>query len=174
MIQEKTPRRSKSSDKELTLRNKLWPKLDEGTLFVHYDQRGGYTDIPRTMPFIMQILDDLSNGKPVSAAYLDIWCRDFHHHSFAILNNPHVSASVSGFRGERGQTAWKERLNILKKLGFIDTQPGPGAEHRYILIYNPHLIIRKIFQRRKLTERESAAYNALCERALEVGITDFD
>ena len=40
----------------------------------------GFVNIPRTMPYILNILDYLAKnngGSPVGSTYLSLWCRDF-------------------------------------------------------------------------------------------------
>ena len=59
----------KIAEKQRQLRQKLWPDLDESKLWVR-TQKSGFTTIPRTMPLILQIMDAMSKGKPVSTTYL--------------------------------------------------------------------------------------------------------
>jgi hypothetical protein len=68
------------------LRSRLWPKLDESKLW-HREKKHGFITIPRPMPLIMKIMDDLAGGQPVSTAYLELWCRSFDE-SFVTLSNP--------------------------------------------------------------------------------------
>src|SRR5689334_16162213 len=86
-------------EKQLLLRSKLWPHLDEGRLWVRTKQ-AGFTTIPRTMPLILHIMDAMSKGKPVSSTYLELWCRAFDE-CFVTMNRPLELAFHSGFAGQR-------------------------------------------------------------------------
>jgi hypothetical protein len=59
-------------EKQLAQRELLWPGAEPGLW--HRKANKGFATIPKTMPLILQIMDDLSNGKPLSATYLGLWC----------------------------------------------------------------------------------------------------
>ena len=84
----------------------------------------GFTTLPRAMPLVMQIADGLSKGKPVSTTYLELWCRA-HDEYLVNLRNAEEIAYHSGFSGQRALSTWRERLRILRDLGFIETREGP-------------------------------------------------
>ena len=107
------------------LRNSLWPKLNERWLWMRAIS-AGWLSIPRTMPLLLQMMDNLSKGKPVSSAYLDLWCRAYDD-SFVIANKDREMAFFSGFTGERAERTWASRMRILADLGFIDIKDGPNG-----------------------------------------------
>lgn len=123
------------------LRTKLWPDIKEEDLWPRTKQTG-FTIMPRTMPLILQIMDCLAKGKPVSRTYLDLWCRA-HNENVVKLEKHAQMAFYAGYRGERREQAWKERLRELRKLGFIDVKPGANGEFTFALILNPHAVIKK-------------------------------
>lgn len=164
-------KKNKAAERELKLREQYWPQLDANDIWKK--DNGGFTSIPRALPLILQIMDDLSNNKPLSKVFLDLWCRDFNGYGFVTIANPMQSAFSSGFRGQRAITAWRERIKILKDLSFIDTKPGSSGEHHYILIKNPYHAIKQHKNSNTVGLREDS-YNALYERALEIGIGDLD
>src|SRR5690554_2498682 len=93
-------RSSKMSNRTFELRGQLWPDLDESLLWDRTRAKG-FTTIPRTMPFILDIMDDLAGkGTPVSKAYLGLWCRIFDE-GMLELKDYHDLASESGFTGQR-------------------------------------------------------------------------
>jgi len=59
------------TQKQLDQREALWPKA-EPRLW-HRKVHDGFTTIPKTMPLVLQITDEMSNGKPLSATYLSLW-----------------------------------------------------------------------------------------------------
>jgi hypothetical protein len=156
---------------QLILRDKLWPKLDGKKLWLRKGSKG-FTTIPRTMPLLLEIMDSLSNGKPISSAYLDLWCRAFDE-CFVTLNKPREMAFFSGYTGQRAEQTWVSRIKILQKLGFIDTKPGPSGQLSYALIWNPYDVVEQHYKKRTAGMREDL-YNALLQRANEIKADDLD
>jgi hypothetical protein len=164
-------RRSKIKESQQKLRARLWPKLDEARLW-HRQTKQGFITIPRPMPLIMEIMDDMANGKPVSSAYLELWCRSFDE-GFVTLSKQDEIAFASGFSGQRGTSTWRQRMKILQELGFIDLAPGPSGPMSYALIWNPYFVIKDHKEQNTPGLREDL-YNALMGRAYEIGADDFD
>ena len=161
---------AKKTESNIVRRKKFWPDLQDEDLWIR-TQRKGFTTIPRPMPLIMQIMDQLSKKtKPVSSTYLELWCRSFDD-CFVTLNNQAVLAFHSGFEGQRALATWRGRLDILNELGFIDLKPGPNGEMSYALILNPFHVIKKLYEEKRIAE---GIYNALIDRMIEIKATDFD
>lgn len=162
---EKSTRSKRISENKLKLRNELWPIIDQSLLYDR-TKESGFTTIPRTMPLILSLMDELSNGKPVSSTFLSLWCRVFDE-GMVVLKNPKELAFEAGFTGERAETTWRTRMKTLVDLGFISAKPGTSGEFHYILIFNPHKIIEKLKAANKI--HQTAAYNAYYERLVEIG-----
>ncbi len=163
--------RKKIAQRQLDLRNRLWPTHHDGHIWQR-KQHNGFATIPRTMPLIMTIMDDLSDGKPVASTYIDLWCRAFDE-CFVTLSKPREMAFHAGFTGQRGERTWRERMRILHDLGFIDIKEGPSGPMSYALILNPYLVIRRLMLAQHPGVRTDK-YNALMERAGEIGATDLE
>lgn len=168
-LAKKSPKRIRQ--RQLELRARLWPDLDTSKL---WDRKvsTGFTTVPRTMPLILSIMDDLSGGQRVSETYLELWCRMFDE-SFVTLSKSREMAFFSGFTGERAERTWRERLKRLQDLGFIELKPGPAGSYSYALVFNPYLVIKQLKDAKHAGITESK-YNALQERALEIGAEDLD
>lgn len=163
--------RKKIAQRQLDLRARLWPALTEGAIWQR-KKHDGFTTIPRTMPLMMSIMDDLSGGQPISLTYLELWCRAFDE-CFVTLSKPREMAFHSGFTGQRAERTWRARMKILVELGFIDVREGPSGPMSYALIYNPYLVIRRLHAQKRTGVREDK-YNALLERAGEISASDLD
>jgi len=163
--------RAKITKSQLQLRSKLWPKLDEELLWLR-KEKTGFITIPRGMPLILQIMDALSKGKPVSTTYLEMWCRSWDE-CFVTLNKASEMAFHAGFVGQRAVTTWRGRVKILADLGFIDVKPGSSGPFSYALIFNPYLVIKAHHEKGTAGLGEDQ-YNALMERAIEIGADDLD
>ena len=162
--------RKKIAQRQLELRNRLWPDLTDGHIW-RRQHHHGFTTIPRTMPLILSIMDDLA-GTPVAMAYLELWGRSFDE-GFVTLSKPREIAFHAGFDGQRGERTWRTKMKALADLGFIQTQSGPSGVMSYALILNPYLVIRRLHGEKTPGLREDK-YNALVERAVEIGAEDLD
>ena len=126
----------KTAHRKLQLRQKLWPDVSDEDLWLHKTSPGWLT-VPRTIPIILRIMDILApKGKPVSATYLDLWCRTFND-SFVVVSNPREMAFFSGFTGERSHHTWASRIQQLQELGFIEFKEGASGPVNYVLLRNP-------------------------------------
>src|SRR5260221_14272792 len=127
-------------ENRLALRRQLWPEINEDDLWSHR-RRDGFIPIPRVMPLVLQIMNDLA-GLPVGSTYLDLWCRKFDE-QFITLNRPLKEyAFYAGFSGQRSEQTWKERVRQLAKLGFLKIEKGAHGEFSYVLIVNPLKVIQ--------------------------------
>ena len=156
------------SKKQLAIRELHWPKAEPYL----WDRKAhkGFTTIPKTMPMILKIMDEMTKGAPVSSTYLNLWCNTWDN-SFVTLNRNGEMANASGFGGQRGEHTWLTRVKKLQELCFIDVKPGKSGPFGNAIIWNPHLVIRwhKAQGTPGLT---SASFNALLEQALEIGAQD--
>jgi hypothetical protein len=169
MAKENKNRFSKIARQKLALRDSLWPKLDEETLWMR-EKSDDWLSVPRAMPLLQQIMDNLSKGKPVSATYFDLWCRTYDD-SFIIANKSREMAFFSGFTGERAERTWASRMHILADLGFIDIKEGPNGPISYVLILNPYHVVNRHVE---LGNINAATFNALKQRMIEIGAQDLD
>lgn len=165
-------RRSKAQETSLKMRQYLWPGLKEDQLW-NRKTKYGFTTIPRTMPTLMNIINDLSkkvnDGKaaPAGKAYLVLWCRVWDE-GIVRIENEAVAAAEAGYTGERNITTWRSHLKILKSLEFIDYKDEGST--KYILIFNPYHVIKA-----RRNEIQTGIFTDLYQRALEIGAaSDFD
>lgn len=159
---EKIDRRTKR------LRDNLWS--DAPTRIWDYQTSDGWLNIPRSMPVIMRILDSLTKGQPVSATYLELWCRTYND-GFVTASRLREMAFFSGFDGERAHRTWLSRIKKLHDLGFIDVKEGPSGPVSYILVENPYTPLQKLREEGMIPDR---FWNALIARMIEIGADDLD
>jgi hypothetical protein len=154
--------------KQLALRDHLWP----GSAQYVWDRKAhkGFTTIPKTMPLIMRIMDEMTKGAPVSSTYMTLWCSTWDN-GFVQVIKPSEMAFASGFGGQRGEHTWAARMKKLEELQFISLKAGKAGPMTHALIHNPHLILRWHHEQ-KTPGLVDASYNALIGLALEVGAMD--
>ncbi len=155
--------------RQLAARSKLWPELTDAMLW-NMDNEG-WVALPRLMPLMMSIMDDLSDkGFPISRTYLEMWAR-LREEQFLTLNRPEEMAFHAGFEGQRALRTWKDRVQRLANLGFIGLVPGPLGDLSYAVFYNPYHVIKRAYLARRVQERK---WQALVVRANEVSAFDLD
>jgi len=155
--------------RQIVARSKLWPELQEPMLWRMENE--GWVAVPRLMPLMMSIMDDLSGkGYPVGRTYFEMWCR-LREEQFLTLNRPEEMAFHAGFEGQRALRTWKDRVQRLANLGFIGLKAGPLGDFSYAVFYNPYHVVKRAFLAGKVQERK---WQALIIRANEVGAFDPD
>lgn len=170
MVTIQSARAAKLNEKRLQLRRQYWPGVPEEALW-HRKKSKGFITIPRTLPLVLSILDDMSKNRPLSSTYFGLWCRTFDENMVTTVS-PEQMAFEAGFRGQRGAQTWRARMQILVNLGFIMAQPGANGPFSHVLILNPILVIRRLRESKKAKVLD-AKFNALASRASEIGATDF-
>jgi hypothetical protein len=145
---------------------RLWPEIGPDWVWSRHTH-DGFTTLPKGMPLMLNIMDDMAKGQPVSSTYLDLWCRTFDE-GFVTLSKPREMAFHAGFDGQRAERTWKQRLQILADLFFINLKEGPSGPASYALILNPYKVIKYHLDEKHPGVRKDK-FNALLERMIEIG-----
>ena len=152
--------------RQLKVRATLWPDVSDNMLW----DGNGFAMVPRTMPLMMDIMDGLAGkGLPVGHTYLEMWCRLLEE-KFLTLNHAEM-AFHAGFTGQRAVRTWKERVNKLVELGFIEAKAGAHGDLTYAIFINPYHVIKRAYLAKQVPE---AKWQALVIRALEIKALDLD
>lgn len=157
-------------ERQIAARKKLWPEVTPRML---WDRKAsdGFVTVPRVMPLMMSIMDDLSGkGFPVGQTYFEMWCRLFDE-LFLTLNRPEEMAFHAGFSGQRALRTWRDRVKRLADLGFIGLKEGPLGECSYAVFFNPYHVVKRHYLKGTVLQ---AKWQALIIRANEVGAFDFE
>jgi hypothetical protein len=156
-------------ERQLDARSKLWPDVTGQMLWAMENE--GWIAVPRLMPLMMSIMDDLSGtGFPVSRTYFELWSR-LREEWFLTLNRPEEMAFHAGFEGQRALRTWKDRVHRLADLGFIGLRPGPVGELSYAIFYNPYHVIKRAYLKGQVQEKK---WQALVIRANEISAFDIE
>jgi hypothetical protein len=156
---------SKGKERALQMRAQNWPDVPEAHLW-NRSKCHGWTTIPRTIALIMNIIDTLSKNQPAGRTYFGLWCRTYDE-SVVIIENPMSMAFEAGFSGERAVTTWKQRMQTLWDLGFIDAKPGSSGEFHFVLLYNPHWVAWQL-----KPKIQAQSFMQLMDRAVDIGAKD--
>lgn len=153
--------------KTLELRAKLWPEIDFDKQLWYRSTNDGFITMPRTMPLIVSIIDDLSKGGPAGSTYMELWCRTYDE-MYVSLSKAREIAFHSGFTGQRAERTWGEKIRKLDELGFISVKPGQSGPLSHALVLNPYVNIKRLHDAGDVGVAEDK-WNALVERAIEIG-----
>ena len=131
----------------------------------HRKKNDGFTTIPRTMPIIMQAIDDNSKGTPAGHTLLSLWARS-PDHSVVVIENPSTFAAEAGFIGERAVDTWRKRMKKLREMWMITTKEGPSGEFHYVLLWNPNVGLEYMRMAKKV---QDGVYGRFIDRLMEIG-----
>ena len=154
--------------KVLEKRKLLWPELQEDELW-NRKEHDGFTSVPRTMPIILNIIDDMTKGQPASATYFALWMKAYDE-MYVNVTNREEHAHYAGYYGQRAIQTWQKRVEALADLGFILTAEGmSGIQH--VVILNPHIALERLHKKGHSGLLESK-YMALKELAIDIRAKD--
>ena len=167
-------------DRDVELRDSLFPNAE--SRMWDRSRFHGFTTMPKTMPYICRILDELSKGQPLSDTYVALWCATWDN-AFVRLGRMPDLAFAAGFTGQRGSRTFQDRLRRLVDLGFAEVAPSGNQTMGLAFLPNPHARIVELYQAKldpagdpalkaKAVGLQAATYNAFVERAQELGATD--
>lgn len=159
-------RQSTLKAKNKALRQQLFPKMKEDDI---WRPKVGYAMIPRSLPTLMVLMDELSPKKPVGSTYFALWCRSWDDPLIRLGGKHTEIAFEAGFRGQRPANTLTTRFSILKDLGLVQFAQGPAGPYSYAVVPNPYFVIRK--QRKKIP---AFCWNALLERMNEIGAKEYE
>lgn len=154
------------TNKRLKLRQQHWPEIIDDDLWLRSATKG-FTTIPRGISLIMRIMDSLSLQKPLANTYMTLWCYAFDEMTVTI-QKPRQMALESGFTGQRAENTWRERMKRLEELGFIRSTEGVNGSFHYVLLLNPYLVVKKLYEDKEYNV-PAVLYNTLIDRADEIG-----
>lgn len=155
--------------KSLAMRDYLWPNAAPSLW--HRTANKGFATIPKTFPFVLKIMDEMTKGAPVSSTFLALWCSTWDN-SYVVITNPAELSQAAGFGGQRGIHTWGGRMKKLQELNFIDIKAGKSGPMNHVIIWNPHLVLRWHHDVARTPGLVEASFTSLIERAAEVGAQD--
>jgi len=159
---------TKAASRRLEMLDSLWP--DARAELWHRSKEDGYSTIPRTLPLILSLIDNLGGGKDASRVYIDLWCRQMDD-SFVEVTDEETFAYSSGYSTTgRNVRSWRERMDILQNLGFVSIKPNGSRKYGYILLSHPHKVIKRLREQGQIPENW---WGAFTKRATEVGASIF-
>jgi len=155
--------------KRRALRDQLFPNCEVDLW--NRKAVSGFTTIPRTLGLIMTLLEQMferKKGHDVSRTYFELWCRAYDDY-FIEVNDAEAFAFSAGFVSKgRNVRSWEERIKQLSELGFVRVAPNGSRRQGYVLLVDPHKVIKTLKDAAKVPPDWWGAYT---KRASEIGYT---
>jgi hypothetical protein len=165
-IRQLAARKSGMAEKAAQQLEAYFPDVPEEFLWLRKKNQG-FTTLPRTMPIIMQIIDNYSKNQPAGHTYFSLWCRA-PDHPLITIENPIIFAAEAGFSGVRAVDTWRRRMKTLQELGFIRTRKGASGDFHYVLLRNPNMAVEHLHLTSDQKIQEEL-YSKFFDRILEIG-----
>lgn len=162
---------SKAQQAATEIRKLHWPDVKEEDLWLLGDRkRGGFAQVPRTLSMMMNVINDITKRKtgkaiPAGKTYLVLWLHVFDE-GLVRIDSEADAAFEAGYEGERNVTTFRNHMNMLKELGFIDFRRGTKGPMQYVLLLNPYKVVKQLHATGMIPDTQ---YVALIERATAIG-----
>lgn len=157
-------KRLSMAERAQQLLNLHFPAVDARFMW-HRKANDGFSTVPRTMPIVMQAIDEASKGKPPGHVLFCLWSRS-PDNPLIVVENPATFAVEAGFSGERAVDTWRKRMKRLRELSMIATKPGASGEFHYVLLMNPNTGVEWM---RSHGMVQDGLYGRFIDRMAEVG-----
>jgi hypothetical protein len=119
---------------------------------------------------IMNMINDITKRKtqkaiPAGKTYLILWLHVYEE-GLVRIDSEAEAAFEAGYGGQRNATTFRQHMNILKELGFIDFRKGTKGPMQYVLLFNPYKVVQALHAAKLVPDEHFAA---LIERANAIG-----
>jgi len=148
-----------------------WPTVTDAQVWS--SEAGGFAIMPRTAGMVAEVVIREAHKKMFktsSAAgitYMTVWLHS-QASGVARIDSEEDAAFESGYGGERGVTTFRRHMRTLKTMGFIDFVEESRGRVKWILIFNPYQVVRKLHEDGHL---ETQTFRAVTERAMGIGVS---
>ncbi len=124
---------------------------------------GGWSQMPRTIPMIASLVDELGGRDKAGRLYITLWAYELGD-SFVEVPDPAQLALEAGYVTNRAERSFNERIAILRSLGLVRTARLGLREHGFVLLLDPHPIVTAIREAdpQRVPEHWWTAFTARC------------
>jgi hypothetical protein len=157
--------RNRSDARREQLREQLWPGV--GPQLWNRKRESGFCTLPRTLPLILSLIRELSEkGKDASSVYLDLWFRAFDDSLVEVVDEEAFAFGAGYSSPGRNIRTWRERIDALADLGFVQIMPNGSKPYGNVLLMHPHIVVKQLKSQDRIP---SAWWGAYTKRATDVG-----
>ncbi|WP_075256164.1 hypothetical protein [Herbaspirillum camelliae] len=160
-----TRKRMKMAERAQQQLERHFPDFEPSWLWIR-TANIGFTTLPRTLPLVMQAIDDQSkSGQPAGHTLFCLWARS-PDHPLITIENPATFAAEAGYVGERAVNTWRRRMKQLVDLKLIMTKKGTSGDFHYVLLLNPNAAMEYMNECGLIQE---GLYNRFRDRLDDIG-----
>jgi hypothetical protein len=146
-------------------REQLWPGSSSEVW--NRKKEVGFCTVPRTLGVIMTLIEQLADkGKHVSRIYFELWCRAFDDYLIEVSDQEAFAFASGLVAAGRNVRSWEERIRVLEELGFVAIAPRGSKKYGYILLRDPHKVVKQLHAKGRVPANWWGAYT---QRAGEIG-----
>lgn len=153
------------------IRDLHWPTVTDEQVWS--SEAGGFAIVPRTAGMVAEVVIREAHKKMFNASsaagttYMTVW---LHSQASGVsrIESEEDAAFESGYGGERGVTTFRRHLRTLKQMGFIDFIEESRGRVKWILIFNPYQVVKKLHDDGHLDKQ---IFRAVSERAMGIGVS---
>jgi len=157
-------RRLKMAERAQQQMDVLFPDMPTEWIW-HRTRNDGYSTIPRTLPIAMQVINNLTKGKPAGHTLFCLWARS-PDHPLVTIENPATFAHEAAFTGERAVHTWRKKMKELTDLNFILPRKGPSGDYHYVLLANPNTAVEWLRANGRVQDELYARFK---DRVIDIG-----
>jgi hypothetical protein len=153
------------------IRGLHWPAVTDDQVWS--SEAGGFAIVPRTAGMVAEVVIREAHKKMFNASsaagttYMTVWLHS-QSNGVARIESEEDAAFESGYGGERGVTTFRRHLRTLKTMGFIDFIEESRGRVKWVLIFNPYQVVKKLHDAGHL---DSQTFRAVSERAMGIGVS---
>lgn len=153
------------------IRELHWPTVTDEQVWS--SEAGGFAIVPRTAGMVAEVVIREAHRKMFNASsaagttYMTVW---LHSQASGVsrIESEEDASFESGYGGERGVTTFRRHLRTLKQMGFIDFIEESRGRVKWILIFNPYQVVKKLYDDGHLQKQ---TFRAVSERAMGIGVS---
>ena len=162
--------RNRARTRRLKQRDALWPKA-EGEVF--QPSNGGWCQVPRTVPMIASLIDDLGGKEKPGRLYITLWSYDFGE-GYLEVPDPARVALEAGYKTNRAERTFVERMRALRELGFIRSEALGAREFGHVLLVDPHRAVLELWAKdpTRISDEWWSAFQARCS-AIGIELSEY-
>lgn len=168
----------KAKQTSIDLRKVHWGDVKDEDIWLlsNEHKRFGFAQVPRTLSLVINIINDIAKKKygkavPAGKTYFALW---LHHYGEGLVRvgSEAQMAYEAGYGGQRNVSTFRQHMEVLKEIGFIDFRKGVKGPMHYVLLLNPYNVMKRLREQKDETGEKLVSdeqYAALVERVNDIG-----
>jgi hypothetical protein len=128
------------------------------------------------LSLVINIINEIAKKKygkavPAGKTYFALWLHHYGEGLVRIASEAQI-AYEAGYGGQRNVSTFRQHMEVLKEIGFIDFRKGVKGPMHYVLLLNPYNVMKRLREQKDETGEKLVSdeqYAALVERVNDIG-----